>query len=94
MTDQSPHNADTGRKHWLDNPKNVDRVFWSIIVLSAVLFLCDALYHKHPQFGIEKVFGFYGLYGFIICVGLIFAAKALRTWLMRDEDFYDEKDGS
>lgn len=94
MTDQSPHSPDNGRKYWLDNPKNVDKVYWSVIVVSALLFLCDALYHKHPQFGIEKAFGFYGLFGFIACVGLVLAAKGLRVWLMRGEDYYDEKDGS
>lgn len=94
MTDQSPHNADTGRKHWLDNPKNVDRVFWSIIILSALLFLCDALYHKHPQFGVEKLFGYYGLFGFVACVALALVAKGLRGWLMRREDYFDDRDGS
>tara|TARA_R110002072_G_scaffold180835_21_gene336871 strand:- start:2200 stop:2505 length:306 start_codon:yes stop_codon:yes gene_type:complete len=95
MTDQSPHNTDApksgdGRKYWLDNPKNVDKVYWSVILVSVLLFFADALYHKHPEFGIEKVFGFYGLYGFVACVGLVLAAKGMRVLLMRDEDYYDD----
>lgn len=91
MTDQSPHSTDDGKKYWLDNPKNVDKVYWSVIVVSVLLFFGDALYHKHPYFGIEKTFGFYGLYGFVACVGLVIAAKGLRVLLMRDEDYYDDK---
>jgi len=91
MTDQTPHNADNGKKYWLDNPKNVDKVYWSVIVVSVLLFFADALYHKHPEFGIEKTFGFYGIYGFVACVGLVLAAKGLRRLLMRGEDFYDDK---
>ena len=92
MTDQTPHTPDTsGRKYWLDNPKNVDKVYWSVIVVSVLLFFADALYDKHPEFGIEKVFGFYGIYGFVACVGLVLAAKGLRLLLMRGEDYYDDK---
>lgn len=95
MTEQSPHSADSGRKYWLDDPKNVDKIYWGVILVCAALFLADALYEKHPQFAIEKVFGFYGLYGFVACVGLVLAAKELRRWLMRDEDYYEnEKDKS
>jgi hypothetical protein len=94
MTDQSTDKLENGGKYWLDNPKNVDKIYWSVIVVSVLLFLCDALYHKHPEFGIEKVFGFYGIYGFVACVGLVLAAKGLRAWLMRDESYYDAKDDS
>lgn len=93
MMDQTPHSADGDKKYWLDNPKNVDKVYWSVIVVSILLFLGDAFYHKHPEFGIETLFGFYGLYGFVACVGLVLAAKGLRILLMRDEDYYDDKTG-
>tara|TARA_R110000868_G_scaffold28525_7_gene106907 strand:- start:4902 stop:5192 length:291 start_codon:yes stop_codon:yes gene_type:complete len=93
MTDTSPENpGNGGRKYWLDNPRNVDKVYWSVILVCVGLFLADALYHKHPEFGIEKVFGFYGLYGFFACVGLVLAAKGLRLWLMRGEDYYDDNE--
>ena len=95
MTNPSPDNPGTDeKKYWLDESRNVDKIYWGVILISALLFLCDALYHKHPEFGIEKVFGFYGLYGFVACVGLVLAAKGLRVLLMRGEDFYDDKPGS
>jgi hypothetical protein len=93
MTDQTPHQTDDGKTYWLDKPASVDKVYWAVILVSVLLFLCDALYVKHPEFGIEKVFGFYGLYGFVACVGLVLAAKGLRLLLMRGEDYYDDKPG-
>jgi hypothetical protein len=87
---EQPHTRDP-KPYWLDNPKNVDKVYWSVIVSCAALFLLDAFYEKHPEFEMEKIFGFYGLYGFVACVGLVIAAKELRKLLMRDEDYYDRE---
>lgn len=86
----STHSPRPGEKrYWLDDPRNVDKVYWSVIVVCAVLFLLDAFYEKHPEFEMEKIFGFYGIYGFVACVGLVLAAKEMRKLLKRDEDFYD-----
>ena len=45
--------------------------------------------HKHGPFAIEHVWGFYAIYGFVACVGLVLAAKLLRVILMKPEDYYD-----
>ncbi len=93
MTEGTPP-TDTPRpgekKYWLDRPENVDKIYWSVIIVCAALFLGDAFYHKHPYFSMEKIFGFYGIFGFVACVGLVLAAKELRKFLMRGEDFYDK----
>ena len=77
------------RKYWLDDPRNIRKVFWALCVVCAVVFVADAFYHKHGEFAAEYVFGFYALFGFCAYVGLIFAAKGLRKLLMRKEDYYD-----
>ena len=91
-----------GRRRWLDEPRNVDRIVYAVYGVCALLFSIDfldlagILYHKHPHFPVEKLPGFYGLYGFFGSVGLVLVAKWMRkgTWpwkgLMRDEDYYDE----
>ena len=93
MTDNSQPNGTqkSGDKtYWLDRPENVDKIFWGIIVLCAALFLGDAFYHKHPYFSIEKLFGFYGIFGFFACVVLVLASRELQKFLKRDEDYYEE----
>lgn len=73
---------------WVDKKKNVDRIVYSLYALCAALFAADFLYHKHTEFGIEKLPGFYALYGFIMCAALVICAKGLRVFLKRSEDYY------
>ena len=46
--------------------------------------------HLHPYFEAEDTFGFYALFGFLGCLVAILGALALRAFLGRSEDFYDE----
>jgi hypothetical protein len=80
---------DSKKVYWIDQPKNVALIVWILVAVCTLLFFADALYLKHPHFEIELLFGFYGVYGFFVCVGLVLAAKWLRTILMRPEDYYD-----
>lgn len=87
MTDRSREAPE--KTYWLDQPKNLTRVVWGLVVVCLLLFFADAFYHKHPHFEIEHLFGFYGVYGFFVCVALVLVAKSLRAILMRPEDYYD-----
>ena len=77
------------RKYWLDEPGNVKRIIWALFAVCAALFLADAFYHKHSHFEVENFFGFYAIFGFVVCVALVLAAKGMRLFLMRSEDYYD-----
>lgn len=77
------------KKYWLDDPRNVSKVVWAVYAICGVLLVIDPLVHKHGPFAIEHWFGFYGIYGFVACVGLVLAAKELRRILKRPEDYYD-----
>ena len=87
MTDR-PRKAPE-RAYWLDQPKNVTLIVWALVAVCVLLFFADASYHKHSYFEIENLFGFYGVYGFFVCVALVLIAKSLRAVLMRSEDYYD-----
>jgi hypothetical protein len=77
------------RAWWLDDPHNVTRVVRTLYGMCALLFAIDIFVHKHGPFAIEHFFGFYGIFGFVACVGLVLAARALRLILFRPEDYYD-----
>ena len=77
---------------WVDDRKKVDRFFWGLVVLGAVLVVLDLFYTKKTYFDIEHFFGFYALYGFFMCAALVIAAKAMRIILMRDEKYYAPHD--
>lgn len=78
------------KKHVFDNPRNVKRAIWSLVVVCVVTFLLDFVVHRHVQHPWESVFGFYAIYGFVACVILVLAAKEMRKIIMRKEDYYDE----
>jgi uncharacterized membrane protein len=79
------------KKFWLDDRKNVDKVWYALIAVCAVTVVCDFFYHKHVEYAVEDVIpGMYGWYGFIGCVFLVLTAKLLRKILMRPESYYDE----
>lgn len=90
MTDQPDEGQD--RAYWLDQPRNITIIVWGLVAICIILFFADAFYHKHVVFEIENLFGFYGLFGFTVYVGLVLTAKWLRNFLMRPEDYYDRDD--
>ena len=83
--------SDHERKYWLDDPKNVNKVIYSLYAICAAVALLDVFHYKHHlHFGFEYWFGFSSFYGFVACVSLVLAAKQLRKIVMRPEDYYDD----
>ena len=80
---------DSGKHYWLDDMRNVHKLFWTLVMVCAFLFISDAFYEKHVIYEFENWFGFFGLFGFLVSFALVLAARELRKFLMRDEDFYD-----
>jgi len=77
------------KKYWLDDPRNVTKVYYGVFVICGIAALADLFYEKHVHFFWEEWFNFYGFYGFVVCFLLVLAAKELRRVVMRDEDYYD-----
>ncbi len=78
-----------GKKYWLDEPRNVTKLYRGLWAIGIGLVLLDLVVHRHAEAGFDGWFGFYGLYGFFACVALVLAAKLLRRIVMRPEDYYD-----
>lgn len=80
------------KPHWLDQPKNLRRLYRGFAVVLALTVLAQLGVHLHPSFEIESVFGFNAWYGFMVCAAMIAAAKALALGLKRRDTYYDERD--
>jgi hypothetical protein len=65
------------------------KAFFGFLAVCVALLAVDLVYHRHVVHSWEGLIGFYGLYGFVACVSLVLAARALRRVLMRDEDYWD-----
>ena len=75
--------------HWFDNKRNIKLVIYALYVICAALFLAEFFYYKHAVFSFDTWFGFYAIYGFIMCVGLVIGVKVIRLLLIRRENYYD-----
>jgi hypothetical protein len=92
------HDQEHGHGHgeghppgWFENPKNVDRLFYALLITCVGLLIGGEFIAKHADFEIEGAFpGFYALFGFLAYCGIITGAVMLRTVLQREEDYYDE----
>ena len=79
----------SAKRYWLDDSRNVDKIFWGLCLLCLLLVLPEFFYHRHDPFSWAGWIGFYGVYGFVSCVGLVVLAKQMRKIVKRREDYYD-----
>jgi len=80
-----------GDKSWFDDPKNVNRIIWVLVLACVGVMIGGEAIHKHGHFAVEyTVPGFYGWFGFIAYSCIIAGAILLRKLVMRPEDYYDE----
>lgn len=81
-----------GKTHVFDKPENVRRVVHGLAVLCVLLLGADVFFHRHVTHPWAGLWGFYALFGFVVCVVLVLIAKEMRKRVMRDEDHYDRID--
>jgi len=75
---------------WLDDSRNVDKLWRGVCVVCVALVAVDLFYAKHGHYDFENLIGFHALYGFVAFVFIILAGRHLRGFLMREEDYYDD----
>ena len=79
------------KTHFFDKPENVQRCLKVFYALCVLLLVLDFVIHRHTYHPWENLPVFYPLYGFVGCVVLVLIAKWMRTFLMRDEDYYERE---
>ena len=92
MADHQEPTRNVGeKKYWLDDKKNVDKIWYALLGICAATVIADFFYHKHVEYAVEDFIpGMYGWYGLGGCIFLVLSAKILRKLTIRDEDYYDE----
>jgi hypothetical protein len=95
VDDKLSENHISDEKQYLfDAPKNVKRLLNGFYVCCVVLVALDFVIHRHVLHNWENLWGFYPIYGFVGCVILVLVATWMRTFLMRDEDYYDPQENN
>ncbi len=85
-------NHSSDNPSFFDKPENIKKMLRVFYVICALLVAADVIVHRHTYHTFERLWGFYPLYGFVGCVVLVIVAKWMRTFLMRSEDYYDDKE--
>ena len=80
------------KPHWLDQARNVQRLWRGFFVVLALTVLAESVVQLHPVFEIESVFGFSAWFGFGVCAAMIALAKALALFLKRPDTYYRSSD--
>ncbi len=77
------------RSHWLDEPRNVRRLWRGYLAVLAVVVVAELAVALHPHFRVDAIFGFHAAYGFLACAAMILVARALGWVLKRRDTYYD-----
>lgn len=83
-----PISEEWEKESWLDDAANVRKLLWAFTILGGVLVLADLVFHRHVYHSWEELFAFYPIFGFVGIVVLVYGARALRSLVMRPEDYY------
>ncbi len=82
----------SSHNHWLDEPRNVKRLWRGFLALLALTVLTELVVTLHPHFEVESLPAFHAAYGFLACAAMIIAAKALGALLKRPDNYYETND--
>lgn len=82
----------SSQSHWLDDPRNVKRVWRWFLALLAATVAAEFLVAPSPHFEVESLPAFNAVYGFLACAAMVLAAKALGAVLKRPDTYYRADD--
>ena len=67
-------------------------LFLAIVASTLIVMVIAGLFISWPtEFAWQEVTAFYAIFGFCAFTFLIYAAKGLRLWLSKEEDYYEKK---
>ncbi|UCG77618.1 MAG: hypothetical protein JSV21_08545 [Nitrospirota bacterium] len=76
-------------KDYFERPGNIKKLWIALYVVCALTIVFELFIDRTPHFGIDRIFGFYALLGFVSCAILIIIAKVIGFILKKNEDYYD-----
>jgi len=76
-------------RHWLVRPATIRGLWIVFIAVLALTVAAGFAVDMHPHFEIERLPGFFAVFGFLACVAMVLGSKLLGMLLKRPDDYYD-----
>jgi protein-S-isoprenylcysteine O-methyltransferase Ste14 len=73
----------------MEDPEFIKKLKYLLYVSVGIFIILGFFVEFHPHYWWEKVPAFFAMFGFIICMLIIFGAKAIGRLIQRKEDHYD-----
>jgi hypothetical protein len=62
----------------------------SVLFLCVIFLILELIGHRHGETSIEDVLFFPAFFGYVSCIVIFKIGVSLRSFLMKDEDYYDK----
>ena len=62
----------------------------SVLFLCIIFLILELIGHRHGETTIEDILFFPAFFGYVSCIIIFKIGVSLRSFLMKDEDYYDK----
>ena len=70
--------------------KKFGKINTSVLFLCIIFLILELIGHRHGETSIEDVLFFPAFFGYVSCIVIFKIGVSLRSFLMKDEDYYDK----
>ena len=70
--------------------ENFGKINTSVLFLCIIFLILELIGHRHGETSIEDILFFPAFFGYLSCIVIFKLGVSLRSFLMKDEDYYDK----
>jgi len=70
--------------------ENFGKINTSVLFLCIIFLILELIGHRHGETSIEDILFFPAFFGYLSCIVIFKIGVSLRSFLMKDEDYYDK----
>ena len=70
--------------------KKFGKINTSVLFLCIIFLILELIGHRHGETSIEDILFFPAFFGYVSCIVIFKIGVSLRSFLMKDEDYYDK----
>jgi hypothetical protein len=78
------------RGDWLSQPQTIRKLWIVLAVLLALTVLAQLAFPTYGYFHVDGWFAFGAVFGFFVCVLMVFGAKLLGWLIKKPDHYYDD----